>query len=178
MTHHRSGKTCSKAQIAQDKQAKLDVQTSLMKNYFKGAPESKPVHSTVAPPLLLVSAPPTGSSAGLPTNPPTGPPPCPPFPLASASTSPPTYKASSGPSKASAAVAPTLQKLTIVAAQLPTSIPVAEVEDPVAVLCGDPDAIISCLDDKDPYEWLDQKLNNICGTWAISQGLSRAVLSQ
>ena len=50
------------------------------------------------------------------------------------------------------------------------SIPVAEVEDPVAVLCRDPNAIISCLDDEDPYEWLNQKLNNICSAWAISQG--------
>ncbi len=148
MTYHRSGKACSKARLGQDKQAKLGMQTLFMKNFFKGAPEPKPVHSTMASPLPLVSAPPTGSPAGLPTNPPTSPPPCSPFPLASAS----------------ATVALTLQKLTIVAAQLPTSVPVAEVEDPVAALCGNPDTIILCLDDDDPYKWLDWKLNNICGT--------------
>ena len=48
-----------------------------------------------------------------------------------------------------------LSKLTYVTAQLPLSIPVAKVEDPVAVHGGDPDAIISCLDDDKPYEWLD-----------------------
>ena len=51
------------------------------------------------------------------------------------------------------------------------SILVAKVEDPVAVLCGDPNTIISCLDDDKPYEWLDKKLNNVCSTWAINQGL-------
>ena len=47
----------------------------------------------------------------------------------------------------------------------------ANAEDAVASLCGDPDRILLCLEDNEPYEWLDCKLNNICSSWAINQGL-------
>ena len=63
-----------------------------------------------------------------------------------------------------------LSKLTFIATQLPMSIPVAEPEDAMAALCGDPEVILSNLEDKEPDEWLDQKLNNICGTWAVNHG--------
>ena len=64
-----------------------------------------------------------------------------------------------------------LSKLTSVAAQLPQSIPIAKPKDAVAALCGDPKAIVWSLEDDKPYEWLDHKLNNICGSWAVNQGL-------
>ena len=168
LANHRAGKACHKAQRTQDKQTKLGMQTSLMKSYFK-EPGPQCIHSTVVSPLSLVSAHPsaglptcppaspltympTHQPAGLPACPPTSPPP---FPPTSASTSSPTHKADTSQSKASAAVASTLQKLTLVAAQLPMSIPVAKVKDPVAALCGNPNIIIFCLEDDDPYEWLD-----------------------
>src|SRR5260370_42652417 len=71
MANHRAGKACHKACIRQDKQAKLGMQTSLMRNYFKEPPkESQPIHSTVASPLLLVSAcPPAGLPTHLPAHP-------------------------------------------------------------------------------------------------------------
>jgi len=31
--------------------------------------------------------------------------------------------------------------------------------------------ILFSLEDDEPYEWLDCKLNNICGSWAVNQGL-------
>src|SRR5258708_7387046 len=113
-----------------------------------GLPTCPPTSPPASPPTYIPTPPPTAS----PTPPPTTPPP---FPPTSASTSSPTHKADTSQSKASAAVASTLQKLTLVAAQLPMSIPVAKVKDPVAALCGNPNIIIFCLEDDDPYEWLD-----------------------
>ena len=46
----------------------------------------------------------------------------------------------------------------------------AEPEDAIAALCGDPEGILSTLEDEEPYEWLDKKLNNICGSWAVNHG--------
>ena len=153
MKNHTGKRACHKTQISEDKQTKLGMQTSLMKSYFK---EPQAVQSTVMTPLTLPQAcPPTClpscSPAGLPTYPPTSPP-----------TYQPSCSSSSLPTCPPASTV--LSKLSHVTSQLPTSIPVAKVEDPVAVLCGDPDTIISCLDDDEPYEWLDKKLNNVCGT--------------
>ena len=46
----------------------------------------------------------------------------------------------------------------------------AKAKDTVAVLCSDPEAILSCLEDKEPYKWLDKKLKNICGSWGVNNG--------
>jgi len=90
-------------------------------------------------------------------------------------TSLPDHHANSSNSAASIVAVPItlLSKLTQIAAQLPKSVPVAKAEDAVAALCGDPEAILLSLklEDEDPYEWLNQKLNNICGSWAVNQGL-------
>ncbi len=64
-----------------------------------------------------------------------------------------------------------LSKLTSVTAQLPESVPVAKPEDAVAALCGNIEVILFSLEDDEPYEWLDHKLNNICGSWVVNQGL-------
>ena len=91
-------------------------------------------------------------------------------------TSLPDHHANSSNSAASVVAVPItlLSELTQIAAQLPKSVPVAEAEDAVAALCGDPEAILLSLklEDEDPYEWLDRKLNNICGSWAGNQGSS------
>src|SRR5258708_29935635 len=100
--------------------------------------------------------------ASLPTSPPAASPPT------STSTS---LQINSGGSIASLILTHTiLSKLTFAATQLLISVPVAEPEDAIAALCGDPEGILSTLEDEEPYEWLDKKLNNICGSWAVNHG--------
>jgi hypothetical protein len=128
-----------------------------MKSFFR---EPHPVHPTVASPLPLPPGSPTYSPI-----------PAPAFL--------PHRVINSSNSAASVMVAPTmLSKLTLVAAQLLESIPVAKAEDAVAALCGDPEAILHNLEDEEPYEWLDRKLNNICGSWAVSRGLVQQAIKR
>ncbi len=112
---------------------------------------------------------PPATGFGIPTCLPAHLPTC---PSPSASTSLPNCHTNSGGSMASVMGMPTLlSKLTSVTAQLPESVPVAKPEDAVAALCGNIEVILFSLEDDEPYEWLDHKLNNICGSWAVNQGL-------
>ena len=97
-----------------------------------------------------------GPPASIPTNPPT---------------SPPAYPPAAPPPTCQPTTPTLLSKLTHATTLLPECTPLANAGDAVASLCGDPEAILFCLEDDEPYVWLDHKLNNICSSWAINQGL-------
>ena len=67
-----------------------------------------------------------------------------------------------------------LARLTELVPLLPNSVPLATVNDRSAVFGGEPTDILFGLQlehpPDEPSEWLNQKLDSICGVWAIQNG--------
>ncbi|KAF8331049.1 uncharacterized protein EI90DRAFT_3199739 [Cantharellus anzutake] len=158
LLRHIGKARCRESQEKRENKVKAQPQAELMASFFK---KKESVHRpTVVPPALLQSLAPEPIHSPLPSKP----------------NLPHTEEAPKMPSQPDKGLqsASCLSKLRHIATNLPDTVPLAAPSDPIAALTGDPKEIVATRKleepDEDVYEWLDKKLNNICGEYAKRNG--------